>query len=204
MPENITIAAFVLGAVMLLISIVGGRFKIFGAEVSGVAGKTGRIFAGVIGTILICTGLYYSLYKLESTQEEVSAKPSVKLSQQTNTKAVPGKELSEPLPTTFVLKELTSFRSQEKGGKDTVYLKWGNSFTTEPEEIRIGDSIRVNKTVEAGTSVSLWEMDGVFRLKDGDDDFLGEAKVQGNGGVLRFENPALSDHLYTLSFEPKR
>jgi hypothetical protein len=204
MPENITIAAFILAAVMLLIAIVGGKFKIFGVEVSAMASSTGRIFAGVIGTILLAIGLYSSLPTNEiATQEAESARPSVEQSQQKNTKSVPGKKSTETLPTTFMLKELTSFQSQEKGGEDTVYLKWG-SFTTKPKTIKIGDSIQVEKTVEAGTSVSLWELDGWFRIKDGDDDFLGEAKVQGNSGVLRFENPALGKHIYTLSFEPKR
>jgi cytochrome c-type biogenesis protein CcmH/NrfG len=60
MPGTIPIAAFVLGAVLLLIAIVGGRFKIFGAEISGVAGRTGRIVAGLAGGLLISFGLLTS------------------------------------------------------------------------------------------------------------------------------------------------
>ena len=61
MPENITIAAFVSGAVMLLIAIIGGNFKIFGAEVSAMAGPSGRTFAGIAGAIFIAFGLYSSM-----------------------------------------------------------------------------------------------------------------------------------------------
>jgi hypothetical protein len=63
MPQNITIAAFVLGAVLLLIAILRGGFKIFGAEVDGTPGRFGRIFAGLLGVILIGIGLFSSLYK---------------------------------------------------------------------------------------------------------------------------------------------
>ena len=63
MPQSITIAAFVLGAVLLLIAILRGGFKIFGAEVDGTAGRFGRIFAGLLGTVLIAIGLFSSLYK---------------------------------------------------------------------------------------------------------------------------------------------
>ena len=77
MPENIMIAAFVLGSVMLLISIVGGRFKIFGAEVSGVAGPTGRILAGVVGAILIGIGLYSSLHKSDARRPVAIEQPTI-------------------------------------------------------------------------------------------------------------------------------
>jgi hypothetical protein len=57
MPQSITIAAFVFGAVLLLIAIVGGNFKIFAAEVSATTGKFGRVVAGIAGVILIVVGL---------------------------------------------------------------------------------------------------------------------------------------------------
>ena len=63
MPDSITIAAFVLGAVLLLIAILRGGFKIFGAEIEGTAGRFGRIFAGLLGIFLIAIGLFSSLYK---------------------------------------------------------------------------------------------------------------------------------------------
>jgi len=64
MPQSITIAAFVLGAVLLLIAILhGGGFKIFGAEVDGSPGRFGRVFSGLLGVILIGVGLVTSLDK---------------------------------------------------------------------------------------------------------------------------------------------
>jgi len=53
MPQNLRTAAFVLGAVLLLIAVVGGRFKIFGAEVSGEAATIGRLFSAVLGVALV-------------------------------------------------------------------------------------------------------------------------------------------------------
>lgn len=34
MPESIKIGAFVFGAILILIAILGGNFKLFGAEVA--------------------------------------------------------------------------------------------------------------------------------------------------------------------------
>jgi hypothetical protein len=61
MPQSITIAAFVLGAVLLLIGLLGGGFKIFGAEVSGNTGRVSRGIAGAIGVVMIVIGLVGSL-----------------------------------------------------------------------------------------------------------------------------------------------
>lgn len=57
MPSSLAIAAFVLGAVLLLIALLGGQFKIFGAEVSGVAGRPGRILAGAVASVFLVIGL---------------------------------------------------------------------------------------------------------------------------------------------------
>ena len=78
MPQSIPIAAFVLGGVLLLVSVVGGRFKIFGAEVSGVAGRSGRIVAGFAGCLLISFGLLTS-FQSTSRHEIPSTQPLVKV-----------------------------------------------------------------------------------------------------------------------------
>ncbi len=57
MPQSITIAAFVLGAVLLLTALLGGRFKIFGAEVSVTTGKLARAIAFVFSLFFIAIGL---------------------------------------------------------------------------------------------------------------------------------------------------
>jgi hypothetical protein len=68
MPQNITIAAFVFGAVLLLIALLGGGFKIFGAEVSGNTGRGQRVVAGIAGIVLIIVGLVGSLNKAPASQ----------------------------------------------------------------------------------------------------------------------------------------
>ncbi len=56
MPGNLAIGAFVLGAILLLVSLLSGGFKIFGAEISGTTGKTGKIISFVLGLVFIITG----------------------------------------------------------------------------------------------------------------------------------------------------
>ncbi|MBK6796223.1 MAG: hypothetical protein IPG76_05370 [Acidobacteria bacterium] len=56
MPQTMTIASFILGAVLLLIAILSGGFKIFGAEVSGKTGTAGRMISGILGIIFIILG----------------------------------------------------------------------------------------------------------------------------------------------------
>jgi hypothetical protein len=56
MPPTLSMGAFVVGAVLLLISVLSGGFKIFGAEVSGSAGRFGRVVAFAAGVVLIATG----------------------------------------------------------------------------------------------------------------------------------------------------
>jgi hypothetical protein len=107
---------------------------------------------------------------------------------------------ADALPAIFVLGELTCLRPQEPGGEDRVYIRLGDSMPSEVWKLRAGKSAQVGLTAEAGTRVGLWEMDG-FRA-DGDDDFLGAGRLSGQGGTLRFEIPAVGDHLYTLTFEP--
>jgi hypothetical protein len=55
MPASLTIGAFVLGGVLLLIAVLRGGFKLFGAEVSGTAGGGGRLIAFITGIVLLVT-----------------------------------------------------------------------------------------------------------------------------------------------------
>ena len=73
---SITIAASGLGAVLLLIAILHGSFKIFGAEIDGSAGRFGRFFAGLLGVILIGVGLFSSFYKSAPELTTASQKPA--------------------------------------------------------------------------------------------------------------------------------
>lgn len=57
MDSPLAIAVFGFGAVLLLIAVLNGSFKIYGAEISGSAGVVGRIVAGILGLLLITFGL---------------------------------------------------------------------------------------------------------------------------------------------------
>jgi len=57
MPANTAVAALILGGILLLIALVGGAFKIFGAEVAEKPGRAVRVVAGVVGSALIIWGL---------------------------------------------------------------------------------------------------------------------------------------------------
>jgi hypothetical protein len=60
MPQSLNIGAFVFGAVLVLLSLVVGKFKLFGAEVDGTVGKVGRVIAFLFGVFLISTGLNFN------------------------------------------------------------------------------------------------------------------------------------------------
>jgi hypothetical protein len=57
MPETLTIAIFVFGAVLLLIGLVGGAFKLFGTEVTGKVDARARIICLILGAGFIGWGL---------------------------------------------------------------------------------------------------------------------------------------------------
>lgn len=57
MPPTLAIGAFVLGGVLLLISVLGGNFELFGAKVTGSARGVARFVSFVAGVTLIVTGL---------------------------------------------------------------------------------------------------------------------------------------------------
>ena len=59
MPETLSIGIFVLGAVMLLLALVSGGFKIFGSEMPGLSNPAARVIAFVIGAGLVGFSLYH-------------------------------------------------------------------------------------------------------------------------------------------------
>jgi len=67
-----TFTIFGFGAVLIMLSLVGGNFKIFGAEVSGTAGKIGRITALVIGLFMVL--LSFGLMQFDHSQHTTSTK----------------------------------------------------------------------------------------------------------------------------------
>jgi hypothetical protein len=61
MSANITIAAFVFGAILVLIGILGGKFRIFGAEVSGfLSNRFLRCAAFIIGAFFLISAMFSS------------------------------------------------------------------------------------------------------------------------------------------------
>ena len=58
MPDSLVIAVFIFGAVLILIALSGGKFKIFGSEVSeSVSNPLLRIIAGTVGALLLVLAL---------------------------------------------------------------------------------------------------------------------------------------------------
>ncbi len=57
MPQSITIGAFVFGAVLILIALLGGGFKIFAAEIPLAIARPQRFVAAVLGTFFILIGI---------------------------------------------------------------------------------------------------------------------------------------------------
>lgn len=72
MPATIPVGAFIFGAILILIAIVGGGFEIFDVKISGTVGKTGRFIAGLLGAIFIVLGL--GLYLLGSSADFVQGR----------------------------------------------------------------------------------------------------------------------------------
>ncbi|NBC05499.1 MAG: hypothetical protein GVY20_17580 [Bacteroidetes bacterium] len=59
MPASLDIAFFVFGAILLFLALLGGRFKLFGAEVSAkTTNKPVRITAFLLGIVLIAIPTY--------------------------------------------------------------------------------------------------------------------------------------------------
>jgi len=76
MPQNIAIASFVLGAVLILIALLRGGFKIFGAEISGTTGGLGRIIAFALGLFFVFIGVVLGLVESFGLLQPFSATES--------------------------------------------------------------------------------------------------------------------------------
>ncbi len=58
MPNNIRLSMFVFGAILLLVGIVGGKFKLFGAEIAAiVSNPILRFVSSALGTVLLVTSI---------------------------------------------------------------------------------------------------------------------------------------------------
>jgi hypothetical protein len=141
MPQTITVAAFVFGAVLLLIALLGGRFKIFGAEVSEAVGRTGRIVAAVAGIVFICIGLYGSFpdkgSQGGSAKKELPAPPPV------------AKTTPAPVPPPSIVSFASSKPKITRG--EAVFLNWNvngaDTVTLNGEAVDSYGSKKVNPQV---------------------------------------------------------
>ena len=73
MPQNLSIAAFVLGAILLLVAIVGGGFKLFGAEIPSGISSGNRKAALIFGLI------FFTLALLPERQKPEPSSPPPKV-----------------------------------------------------------------------------------------------------------------------------
>ncbi len=77
MPSTIELALVVLGAILILISILGGKFKIFGADIEGTTGRFGRIIAFVLGLVFIFIAIIMDDSSLSGTSQSASEPQTV-------------------------------------------------------------------------------------------------------------------------------
>lgn len=77
MPQSLSIGAFAFGAVLILLSLGIGKFKLFGAEVEGKVGRVARVIALLFGVLLVLTGLSLN-YERGSEPRAVDPPPNTK------------------------------------------------------------------------------------------------------------------------------
>jgi len=58
MPANLEIGFFVFGAVLILIGLVGGHFKIFISNIPGVSNPFLRLVAFILGIAFVMLAIY--------------------------------------------------------------------------------------------------------------------------------------------------
>jgi hypothetical protein len=121
MPQNIELAAFVLGAVLLLLALTTGGFKIFGAEMRGTAGRWSRAVAGICGAILIGFAVWHSL------QDQAVAPAAPHPAPPPTTAAAGSSPEAPPAPTLIAphAPELNIAQGVAVWGQDTKLLSLG-------------------------------------------------------------------------------
>ena len=77
MPQNITLAAFLLGAVLILLAISAGNFRIFGVEMSGANGTWSRLVAGIVGLAVLSIALWPNLKTIIASPQTSNPSQSV-------------------------------------------------------------------------------------------------------------------------------
>ncbi|WP_097459209.1 hypothetical protein [Mangrovitalea sediminis] len=135
MPQNLPLALVIVGAILLLIALLGGQFKLFGAEVPGKVGQASRWMSGFAGVILIVMGIYLgsgALPPFPSTQT-----PSTQSSEQQPSSAQPAEPDTTPQPP----KTIPPARAPDPDALFIETAKWPHS-----DDGRLSDS-RVREAV---------------------------------------------------------
>lgn len=84
MPTTIPVAAFIVGAVLVLIAIIGGNLEMFGIKMSGPIRKGTRLVAGLVGSGFIGLALWLSIFPLPPQLPPTSVVPSGASARYTN------------------------------------------------------------------------------------------------------------------------
>jgi hypothetical protein len=95
MPQDVGIGAFVLGALLLFIALLGGGFEIAGAKIPAVS-KTIRVFAALLSVIFLSVGFYDRFGKPSSPSPSPSLSSIVTSTSSTSYNSTP--VISTPLP----------------------------------------------------------------------------------------------------------
>jgi hypothetical protein len=97
MPENLKIGTFVFGAILVLIAILGGNFKLFGAEVAAtISNRFLRFVAFALGTTFLVVALHSP--NPRSGISVVSTPPSPQPIQSSSSSPSPQLTQSSPSP----------------------------------------------------------------------------------------------------------
>jgi hypothetical protein len=70
--SNVALTAFIFGAILTMIALVGGQFEIFGAAMPAVSNRL-RVVAAITGTVLVFAGMYFSLITSPTATSSQSA-----------------------------------------------------------------------------------------------------------------------------------
>jgi hypothetical protein len=102
MPQSISIGLLVLGGVLLLVAIIGGNFKIFGAEVDAkISNVPLRLLAGMLGLSFVLLALAPSLRNSGDSSQPVANPPSNKaqaIPAETKSSEIQPAEQTNPAP----------------------------------------------------------------------------------------------------------